>query len=107
MRSRSVRPNIYLPVVRFGVVLADWKYILIATLAGYLIPFCFRLKGGSLPLWCVTGIGAAALSYSFFRYTKAGRRPFWFQHSIKALFEGPTARQVLPKAQPSPSKVWL
>ena len=28
MRVRSVRPNIYLPVVRFGVVVADWKYIL-------------------------------------------------------------------------------
>ena len=44
MKPRPVRPNIYLPVVRFGVVVADWKYILCATLIGYLVPFFFRLK---------------------------------------------------------------
>src|SRR5688572_15608979 len=60
MRSRSVRPNIYLPVVRFGVVVADWKYILGATLVGYLVPFFFRLKVGSVPLWFITGLSCAA-----------------------------------------------
>ena len=63
MRARTVRPNIYLPVVRFGVVLADWKYILVVTLIGYLVPFFFRLKIGNVPLWFVTGLGAAAVSY--------------------------------------------
>jgi hypothetical protein len=96
MRFRPVRPNIYLPVVRFGVVVADWKYILCATLTGYLIPFFFRLKIGSVPLWFVTGIGAAAFSYAFFRYTKVGRRAYWFQHSIKALLDGEVARRTLP-----------
>lgn len=96
MRSRSVRPNIYLPVVRFGVVVADWKYILGATLVGYLIPFFFRLKIGSLPLWFVTGIGAAAASYAFFRYTKVGRRSFWFQHCIRAMLDGSVARRPVP-----------
>ena len=46
MRFRPVRPNIYLPVIRFGVLVGDWKYILAATLVGYLVPFFFRLKLG-------------------------------------------------------------
>lgn len=96
MRFRPVRPNIYLPVIRFGVEISDWKYILAATLLGYLAPFFFRLKLGIVPLWFVTGIGSAAISYGFFRYTKVGRKPYWFQHSIKALFEGSRARRTSP-----------
>ena len=96
MRFRPVRPNIYLPVIRFGVLIGDWKYILAATLVGYLVPFFFRLKLGIVPLWFVTGIGSAAISYGFFRYTKVGRKPYWFQHSIKALVEGSRARRTFP-----------
>jgi hypothetical protein len=96
MRVRAVRPNIYLPVVRFGVVVADWKYILGATLVGYLIPFFFRLKIGNVPLWFVTGVVAAAGSYAFFRFSKVGRRSYWFQHSIRALYEGSAARRTVP-----------
>jgi hypothetical protein len=107
MRLRSVRPNIYLPVIRFGVVVADWKYILCATLVGYLIPFFFRLKIGSVPLWFVTGLGSAALSYGFFRYTKVGRKPYWFQHSLRALFDGSVARKTLPSDAPHTKRDWL
>ena len=96
MRFRSVRPNIYLPVIRFGVLVSDWKYILIATLVGYLVPFFLRLRVGLVPLWFVTGIGSAAISYAFFRYTKVGRKPYWFQHSIRALLDGSMARRTLP-----------
>jgi hypothetical protein len=108
MRFRPVRPNIYLPVIRFGVLIGDWKYILAATLAGYLVPFFFRLKLGFVPLWFVTGIGSAAMSYAFFRYTKIGRKPYWFQHSIKALFEGSLARRTLPGDRlRRPRREWL
>ncbi len=108
MRRRSVRPNIYLPVVRFGVVVADWKYILCATLVGYLIPFFFRLKIGSVPLWFVSGIGAAALSYTFFRFTKVGRRSYWFQHSIRALVDGSVARRTVPGDRSErPFRAWV
>lgn len=108
MRVRPVRPNIYLPVVRFGVVVADWKYIIGATLAGYLIPFFLRLKIGVLPLWFVTAICAAVLSYGFFRYTKVGRRPYWFQHSSRALLDRSAARRTLPgDRERRPFKAWL
>ena len=37
MRFRPVRPNIYLPVIRFGVLISDWKYILAVTLGVWLL----------------------------------------------------------------------
>ena len=108
MRFRSVRPNIYLPVIRFGVLVSDWKYILIATLVGYLVPFFLRLRVGLVPLWFVTGIGSAAISYAFFRYTKVGRKPYWFQHSIRALLDGSMARRTLPADHARrPHRPWL
>jgi hypothetical protein len=108
MRFRPVRPNIYLPVIRFGVLIGDWKYILAATLVGYLVPFFFRLKLGFVPLWFVTGIGSAAISYAFFRYTKIGRKPYWFQHSMKARFDGSVARRTLPRdLVRRPRREWL
>ena len=63
---------------------------------GYLVPFFLRLRVGLVPLWFVTGIGSAAISYAFFRYTKVGRKPYWFQHSIRALLDGSMARRTLP-----------
>ena len=107
MRTRPVRPNIYLPVVRFGVVVADWKFILVATLIGYLVPFFFRLQIGHVPLWFVTGLVSAALSYGFFRYTKVGRRSHWFQHSIRALYEGSLARSTIPGDRKEIAQSWL
>ncbi|HEY6803715.1 MAG TPA: hypothetical protein VI306_09065 [Pyrinomonadaceae bacterium] len=106
MRFRPVRPNIYLPVVRFGVVVSDWKYILFVTLAGYLVPFFLRLEVGNLPLWFATGIGAAAISYCFFRYTKVGRRSYWFQHSLRSFREGNVARRTLPTDR-AKDRTWL
>src|ERR1700752_405898 len=95
MRFRPVRPNIYLPVIRFGVLISDWKFILVATLAGHLVPFIFRLRIGIVPLWFVGGIGSAAISYAFFRFTKVGRKPYWFQHSLSALLQGSIACRTL------------
>ena len=107
MRLRPVRPNIYLPVVRFGVVASDWKYILAVTMGSYLVPFFFRLKVGSLPLWFVTGLIGAALAYSFFRYTKVGRKPYWFQHSIRAWFDGPKSRPITTEERQHRNRGWL
>ena len=43
MRVRPVRPNIYLPVVRFGVADSDWFSVLLISCAGYLAPIPFGI----------------------------------------------------------------
>ena len=53
MRHRPIRPNVYLPVVKFGVVSSDWKFVLAAAFTGYTAPFLLDLKlwGAPLELW--------------------------------------------------------
>ena len=96
MRFRPVRPNIYLPVIRFGVLVGDWKYILAATLVGYLVPFFFRLKLGIVPLWFVTGIGNAAVSY--FNQLLSGAPSFPPNGSNYGFYDSPATNDLIKQA---------
>ena len=61
MRPRPIRPNIYLPVARFGVLISDWKFVFAATLAAYSTPFLLDLKlwGGAAGVVDGPGSGGA------------------------------------------------
>src|SRR6267142_233524 len=96
MRARPIRARIYTPVVRFGVVSTDWKFILVATLAGYLIPFFLNLRVWRMPLFLWTGLLFALTSYAFFFFIRIGRKPYWFQHTLRSLCESSVRRRVLP-----------
>ena len=86
MRSRPVRPNIYLPVVRFGVADSDWFTVLLISCAGYLLPVPFGITVLYVPLQMWTWLLVTAGSIAFFNYIRIGRRPRWLQHRVKALF---------------------
>ncbi len=108
MRQRPVRSRIYLPVVRWGVVSSDWKFVLIATLIGYLIPFFLNLRVGRLPMWLFSGLLAACLSYGFFRFVRTGRKPYWLQHTAQALVQSSHRRRSLPAdSNKNPQRAWL
>lgn len=85
MRSRPVRPNIYLPVVRFGVADSDWFTVLLISCAGYLAPVPFGITVLYVPLQMWTWLLATAGSIAFFNYIRIGRRPRWLPHKLKAL----------------------
>jgi len=93
---RPIRSNIYLPVVRFGVVTSDWKFVMAATLLGYAVPFWLDLKVWRVPLELWTGLLAAAVSIAFFNFVRIGRHPYWLQHKLRAFTEDPRHRLVLP-----------
>jgi hypothetical protein len=108
MRRRPVRPNIYLPVVKFGVVASDWKFVLFAVFVGYTAPFLLDLKLLGIPMELLMALGAAALSIAFFNYARIGRRPYWLQHKIPALVEPPRSRAVLPADDAKkPRRPWV
>ena len=86
MRSRPVRPNIYLPVVRFGVADSDWFSILLISCFCYLAPVPFGVTLLYVPLQMWTWLLATAGAIAFFNYIRIGRRPYWLQHQIRALF---------------------
>ncbi len=91
-----MRERIYLPVVRFGVPHTDWKYVFLVTLAGFVLPFIFRITIYGVPAPMLTGVVTLALAVAFFNFIRIGRRPFWFQHTLRALISSPTRRAALP-----------
>lgn len=85
MRLRPIRPNIYLPVVRFGVADSDWFSVLLISCAGYLLPVPFGLTVFYVPLQMWTWLLATSGSIAFFNYIRIGRKPNWLHHKIKAV----------------------
>src|SRR6185295_10348052 len=85
MRTRPVRRNIYLPVVRFGVADNDWFSVLLISCAGYLAPVPFGITLLYIPLQMWTWLLATAGSIAFLNYIRIGRRPQWLQHQFKSL----------------------
>lgn len=86
MRARPIRPNIYLPVVRLGVADSDWFTVLLISCAGYLAPVPFGITLLYVPLQMWTWLLATAGSIAFFNYIRIGRRPYWLQHKLRAMF---------------------
>src|SRR5215831_13442118 len=107
MRSRPIRPNIYLPVVRFGVADSDWFTVLLISCAGYLLPIPFGITILYVPLqmwtWLLVTIGTIA----FFNYIRIGRRPRWLPHKLRALFLHHRQKRAIPNGTRKLSRDWL
>jgi hypothetical protein len=86
MRPRPIRPNIYLPVVRFGVADCDWFTVLLISCAGYLAPVPFGITVLYVPLQMWTWLLATAGGIAFFNYIRIGQKAYWLPHKLKALF---------------------
>lgn len=96
LRKRPIRARIYQPVMRFGVVASDWKYILAVSLVCYALPMVLKINLGGVPLFLAAGPAAMFLSYAFFYWMRIGRRPHWLQHKLRALLLDPVERAALP-----------
>lgn len=99
MRTRPIRPNIYLPVVRFGVADSDWFSVLLISCAGYLAPVPFGITILYVPLQLWTWLLATAGSIAFFNYIRIGRRPHWLPHKLKALCSNHRHYRALPNGK--------
>ena len=99
MKLRPVRPNIYLPVVRFGVADSDWLSVLLISCASYLIPIPFGITVLYVPLQMWTWLLATAGSIAFFNYIRIGRRPYWLPHKLKSIWLHPRQYPALPNGK--------
>lgn len=108
MRTRPVRPNIYLPVVRFGVADSDWFSVLLISCAGYLLPIPFGITLLYVPLQMWTWLIVTAGAIAFFNYIRIGKRPRWLPHKLKALIWHHRQYPALPNGKKRPFKRhWL
>jgi hypothetical protein len=99
MRARPIRPNIYLPVVRFGVADSDWFSVLLISCVGYLAPVPFGITLLYIPLQMWTWLLATAGSIAFFNYVRIGRKPYWLQHRLKGLFLNHRQYRAIPNGR--------
>ncbi len=108
MRSRPIRPNIYLPVVRFGVADSDWFTVLLISCAGYLPPVPFGVTVLYVPLQMWTWLFVTAGSIAFFNYVRIGRKPNWLQHKVRAICYSHRQYRALPNGRRRGySRSWL
>ncbi len=107
MKARPIRPNIYLPVVRFGVADSDWFTVLLISCAGYLAPVPFGITLLYVPLQMWTWVLATAGSIGFFNYVRIGRRPAWLQHKLKAILSHHRQNRALPNGKTRFDRCWL
>lgn len=109
MRPRPIRPRIYLPVERMGLISTDWKYVLVASLTGYFIPFLLGLHYGRVPLWLFISVISGLVAYVFFRFIRLGRRAHWFQHTVRYGLAKATKRGSRTRSLPAhlTSTTWL
>ncbi len=92
-----MRERIYLPLVRWGVPHTDWKYVFIITMAGFVLPFLLGITIFGIPAPMFTGTVTLGLSVAFFKLIRYGRRPYWFQHKLRALCGHHRHRRALPQ----------
>lgn len=107
MRARPIRPNIYLPVVRFGVADSDWFSVLLISCAGYLAPIPFGITIFYVPLQMWTWLIATAGSIAFFNYIRIGKRPRWLPYKLKALWQHHRQNRALPNGRRKFNRPWL
>jgi len=107
MKARPIRPNVYLPVVRFGVADSDWFTVLLISCAGYLAPVPFGITLLYVPLQMWTWVLATAGSIAFFNYVRIGRKPAWLQHKLKAMLSHHRHNRALPNGKKRFNRCWL
>jgi hypothetical protein len=107
MRPRPIRPNIYLPVVRFGVADSDWFSVLLISCAGYLLAVPFGITILYVPLQMWTWFIATAGSIAFFNYIRIGRRPHWLQHKVRSIFLNHKQHRAIPNGKRKFRRSWL
>src|SRR5690349_10282824 len=99
MKLRPVRPNIYLPVVRFGVADSDWLSVLLISCASYLAPVPFGITVLYVPLQMWTWLLTTAGSIAFFNYIRIGRRPYWLPHKVRSIWLHHRQHPALPNGK--------
>jgi hypothetical protein len=107
MRARPVRPNIYLPVVRFGVADSDWFSVLLISCAGYLAPIPLGMTIFYVPLQMWTWLIATAGGIAFFNYVRIGRKPRWLPHKLRSLFFHHRMNRAIPNGKRKFNRPWL
>jgi hypothetical protein len=91
-----MRSQIYLPVLRFGLTDEDWGVVILASVAGYAIPFMFGMKLAGIPLEMVGWLVAMLISVGALNILRRKSRSCWLKHTLQSRLQGRVSRRRLP-----------
>jgi hypothetical protein len=96
MQQRPIRSQIYLPVLRFGITDEDWGFVILASVAGYAVPFVMGWSFYRIPAELIGWVAAMGLSILALNLIRKQSRPGWLKHTIQARLRGRIIRRLLP-----------
>jgi hypothetical protein len=96
MQPRPIRSQLYLPILRFGITDEDWGFVILASIAGYAVPFALGIEVVHIPAeligWVVM-MGASVLALNLIRRKS---RPGWPKFTLQSKLRGRVSRRWLP-----------
>jgi hypothetical protein len=96
MQQRPIRSQIYLPVLRFGITDEDWGFVILASVAGYAVPFMTGWSFYRIPAELVGWVATMGLSILALNVIRKQSRPGWLKSTIQARLRGRIIRHLLP-----------
>lgn len=96
MQQRPIRSQIYLPVLRFGITDEDWGFVILASVAGYAVPFVMGWSFYHIPAELVGWVATMGLSILALNVIRKQSRPGWLKSTIQARLRGRIIRHLLP-----------
>ena len=104
MQQRPIRSQLYLPVLRFGITDEDWGFVILASVAGYTIPFLLGWKILNIPAELIGWLVMMGISVLLLNLMRRKNRAGWLKHSWQAWQRGRLLRRWLPGET---SRDWL
>lgn len=106
-RVRPIRARLYLPVVRWGVADRDWPLVILIPLVVTTVLFVSDVSVRGVPLALPGALLSLGGTIGFFSYIRKGKRPFWLQHKVAAMFTPARRRRRLPLDRRRPTRPWV
>lgn len=96
MQQRPIRSQLYLPVLRFGITDEDWGFVILASVAGYAIPFLLGWKIFRVPAELIGWLVMMGISVLLLNLMRRKNRAGWLKHSWQAWRCGRLSRRWSP-----------
>jgi hypothetical protein len=96
MQARSIRSQLYLPILRFGISDEDWGFVILAGITGYAVPFVLGLEINHIPVELIGWVVMMGASILVLNLIRKKNRSGWLKHTIQSRLRGNRTRRYFP-----------
>ncbi len=96
MQPRPIRSQLYLPILRFGITDEDWGFVILASIAGYAVPFALGIEVFHIPAELIGWVVMMGASVLLLNLIRRKSRPGWLKFTLQSKLRGRLSRHWLP-----------